>query len=57
MNVCSFGLPQQVVSENGPLFVSAEFKKFMKENGVKRLHSALIYHPSTNGLAERFVSH
>ena len=50
----AFGLPRQVVSDNGPQFVSAEFEKFMKENGVKHLRSA-PYHPSTNGLAERFV--
>ena len=50
----TFGLPRQVVSDNGPQFVSAEFERFMKENGVKHLRSA-PYHPSTNGLAERFV--
>ena len=49
-----FGLPQQVVSDNGPQFISAEFERFMKENGVKHVRSA-PYHPSTNGLAERFV--
>ena len=49
-----FGLPQQLVSDNGPQFISAEFEKFMKENGVKHVRSA-PYHPSTNGLAERFV--
>ena len=34
----AFGLPRQVVSDNGPQFVSAEFEKFMKDNGpgVKR---------------------
>ena len=42
------------MSDNGPQFVSAEFEKFMKENGVKHFRSA-PYHPSTNGLAERFV--
>ena len=46
-----FGLPQQLVSDNGPQFISAEF---VKENGVKHVRSA-PYHPSTNGLAERFV--
>ena len=49
-----FGLPQQLVSDNGPQFISAEFEKFMKENGVKHVRPAL-YHPLTNGLAERFV--
>ena len=37
-----FGLPQQLVSDNGPQFISAEFEKFMKENGVKHVRPALI---------------
>ena len=49
-----FGLPQQLVSDNGPQFISAEFEKFVKENGVKHVCSA-PYQPSTNGLVERFV--
>ena len=49
-----FGLPQQLVSVNGPQFISVEFEKFLKENGVKHVRSA-PYHPLTNGLAERFV--
>ena len=49
-----FGLPEQLVSDNGPQFVSAEFSQFLKNNGVKHIKSA-PYHPSTNGIAERFV--
>ena len=49
-----FGLPEQLVSDNGPQFVSAEFTQFLKSNGVKHIKSA-PYHPSTNGIAERFV--
>ena len=48
------GLPDQVVSDNGPQFVSKEFQRFMKENGIKHTRCA-PYHPSSNGLAERFV--
>ncbi|XP_021353194.1 uncharacterized protein K02A2.6-like [Mizuhopecten yessoensis] len=48
------GVPRQVVSDNGPQFVSEHFKNFMKLNGVKHITSA-PYHPSSNGLAERFV--
>ena len=48
------GLPDQVVSDNGPQFVSKEFQGFMKENGIKHTRCA-PYHPSSNGLAERFV--
>ena len=49
-----FGLPEQLVSDNGPKFVSSEFARFMKENGVKHLHFA-PYHPATNGIVERMV--
>ncbi|CAM5142082.1 unnamed protein product [Natator depressus] len=49
-----FGLPEQLVSDNGPQFISQEFKNFMKANGIHHITSA-PYHPSTNGLAERFV--
>ncbi|XP_060774184.1 uncharacterized protein K02A2.6-like [Neoarius graeffei] len=49
-----FGLPQQLVSDNGPQLVSEEFKAFMEENGIHHIKSA-PYHPATNGLAERFV--
>ena len=49
-----FGLPEQLVSDNGPQFVSSEFAHFMKENGIKHFHSA-PYHPATNGLVERLV--
>ena len=50
----TFGLPRQVFSDNSPQFISAEFERFMKENGMKHLRSA-PYHPSTNRLAERFL--
>ncbi|KAI2646093.1 Transposon Ty3-I Gag-Pol polyprotein [Labeo rohita] len=48
-----FGLPQPLVSDNGPQLVSEEFEAFMKANGIHHIRSA-PYHPSTNGLAERF---
>lgn len=48
------GLPEQLVSDNGPQFIAEEFQLFLKKNGVKHITSA-PYHPATNGLAERFV--
>lgn len=48
------GLPRQIVSDNGRQFVSDTFRRFLKDNGIKHITSA-PYHPSTNGLAERFV--
>ena len=49
-----YGLPDQIVSDNGPQFTSAEFAEFLKKNGVRHIRSA-PYHPSSNGAAERLV--
>ncbi len=48
------GLPSQIVTDNGPQFVSQEFAVFMKNHGIKHVRSA-PYHPASNGLAERFI--
>ena len=50
----SYGIPEQIVSDNGPQFTSESFAVFMKMNGIRHTRSA-PYHPATNGLAERFV--
>ena len=49
-----FGLPVQVVSDNGPSLVSNEFEEFMRMNSIRHITVA-PYHPSSNGLAENFV--
>ena len=49
-----YGLPAQIVSDNGPQFTSAEFSDFLRTNNIKHTRSA-PYHPATNGLAERFI--
>ncbi|XP_075534031.1 rho GTPase activating protein at 68F isoform X3 [Dermacentor variabilis] len=49
-----FGVLETVVSDNGPQLVSEDFKAFMRNVGARHVVSA-PYHPSTNGLAERFV--
>ena len=54
MIFATHGIPQKIVSDNGPTFTSQEFKTFMTQNGVLHITSA-PYHPSTNGLAERAV--
>ncbi len=49
-----YGLPEQIVSDNGAQFTSQEFSDFVQANGIKHIRSA-PYHPSTNDQAERFV--
>lgn len=48
------GLQDQLVSDNGPQFVSEFFRQFMQYNGIR--HTTLApYHLKTNGLTERLV--
>ena len=49
-----YGIPQQLVSDNGPQFTLQEFSNFANTNGIK--HTLVApYHPRSNGQAERFV--
>ncbi len=50
----SYGLPNQLVSDNGSQFTSYEFQSFLRRNGVRHIRVP-PYHPSSNGEAERFV--
>ena len=50
----TFGIPEQIVSNNSPQFASEEFQAFIKSNGICHITSA-PYYPATNGLAERIV--
>jgi hypothetical protein len=48
------GLPDILVSNNGPNLTSAEMREFTERNGIRHIKVA-PYHPSSNGLAERAV--
>jgi len=49
-----FGLPEHVVTDNGPQYRSDEFRNFLKIKGIKHTFSP-PYYPATNGAAENFV--
>ncbi|XP_049886457.1 uncharacterized protein K02A2.6-like [Pectinophora gossypiella] len=49
-----WGLPKQIVSDNGPQFASGELESFIKSNGIEHIFTA-PYHPASNGLAENAV--
>ena len=50
----AYGLPLQLVSDNGPQFISEDFAHFMKSNDIKHIHCA-PYHPASNGAVECLV--
>ena len=52
--ISQYGLPKQVVSDNGPQFVAEEFQSFLAQHGIRHVTSA-PYHPRSNGQAERAV--
>ncbi|XP_049871194.1 uncharacterized protein K02A2.6-like [Pectinophora gossypiella] len=49
-----WGLPKQIVSDNGPQFTSKQFEDYTKANGIDHIFTA-PYHPASNGLAENAV--
>ena len=53
-NLCAkYGMPAQLVSDNGPQFKSDESQLFLKKIGIKHITST-PYYPASNGLAEFF---
>ena len=47
------GFPAEVVSDNGPQFVSHQFEKFLRDHGIKHIKCS-PYSPQSNGVVERF---
>lgn len=48
------GLPDVIVSDNGPAFASTEYLAWLTKNGIRRM-MVPPYHPASNGAAERVV--
>lgn len=48
-----FGKPKQIMTDHGSVFDSKEFTKFLEEENIEHLTSA-VYHHETNGVVERF---
>ncbi|XP_062621595.1 uncharacterized protein K02A2.6-like [Saccostrea cucullata] len=49
----TYGLPEEIVTDNGRQFISDEFENFLARNGIK-YHRTLPYWPQANGEVERF---
>lgn len=49
-----FGIPKNLVSDNGPRFKNAEFGKILYYNGIAHIKMS-PYYPCSNGLAEQAV--
>ncbi len=47
------GRPSEIVSDNGPQFVSVKFEDFLKSHGISHIKSS-VYNPTENGLVEVF---
>ena len=50
----SLGLPETLVTDNGPAFASSEFTGFVKAKGIQHVKT-VPYHPASNGLAKKAV--
>lgn len=46
-----FGVPQQIVHDNRPQFISQDFERFCNKF---RIQDVPLYNPTTNGLAKAF---
>ena len=49
-----YGIPEEMVSDNGPQLASEEFTRFLKQN-VFRSSRVPLYHRASNGAAGRSV--
>ncbi|GKU89774.1 hypothetical protein SLEP1_g3868 [Rubroshorea leprosula] len=49
--ICRYGIPNQIVADNGPQFNCTSFRDFCSSYGIK-LQFTSVYHPESNGMVE-----
>ena len=49
--ICRYGIPSQLVTDNGTQFTNWRFEDFCRKLGIRQLFSS-VEHPQTNGLVE-----
>ncbi|KAM1980517.1 hypothetical protein ACFX15_037118 [Malus domestica] len=49
--ICRFGIPQSIVTHNGPQFIGRDLEKFFQEYGTKQ-HMTMLRYPQNNGQVE-----
>ncbi|KAM2838296.1 hypothetical protein COP1_030032 [Malus domestica] len=49
--ICQFGIPQSIITDNGPQFVGNDLAKFFQNYGIKQ-HMSTSRYPQGNGQAE-----
>ncbi|GKV15225.1 hypothetical protein SLEP1_g26025 [Rubroshorea leprosula] len=49
--ICRYGIPNQIVADNGTQFNCTSFRDFCSSYGIK-LQFTLVYHPESNGMVE-----
>src|SRR3954469_22921449 len=47
-----FGVPHNIITDNGTNFTAAEFRSFCEELGIK-INYASVSHPQSNGLVKK----
>jgi hypothetical protein len=50
----TFGIPNNIITDNGTQFTAREFKDFCADLGIK-IHYASVSHPQSNGQVERSI--
>ncbi|GKU93221.1 hypothetical protein SLEP1_g6829 [Rubroshorea leprosula] len=49
--ICRYGIPNQIVADNGTQFNCSSFQDFCSSYGIK-LQFTFVYHPDSNGMVE-----